>query len=982
MSLRPTLKSTLTVSFLIAACLPLILAGAVFLRFFSDTVERGISERNFITAKTMAGEVNRFLGDYRDVLGYAADQMEIQEVLPVHESVVPLENMIKHHRLLDSMKVLDREGKIITLAPFQPDHVRLDFSGHPFVKQAITTGKTVWSNVYLSSHTGYPAVSLAVPFRSGIIVGDMNLAVLQEITEDIKIGSHGYTAMCDRVGITIAHPDRTLIAERLNVKNLSMIRHGLAGEEGTFPYRFRGEARLGSVAGVSETGWLMVVIQLEKEAFAPILKTKTLLWTVILFIALASLMTAGYFLRKIIAPYSRLAAMTTKISKGDYRIESLPASYPEIDRLAENFKSMAEAVQFREEALQGSKERLRQSERQLKDIHDSVSDLIYTHDLKGRLLTVNQAMTTVFGYKREELVDRYISDFMKPELTAIFETEYLNQIKNRHHDEGVFALFAKDGHKLYIEYSNVLVKPEDGVAFISGIGRDVTQRVLSDRIIKEREERIHAILEATPIPLVVYDFKGCPLFLNPAFITVFGWTLDELQNRHIPFVPEDQQQKSVEAIKALYRKEELGALETQRLTKDGRLLDILISAALTRGDGEEPSGMVVSLNDLTEKKKMEAGMLQAQKMEAIGTLAGGIAHDFNNLLMAIQGNISLMIMDLGADHPLYHQLKDIEQYTNQGAALTRQLLGFAKGGKYEVRPLNINELIKAHNHVFGRTRKEIRIHGKYEENLWAVAADRGQMEQVLMNLYINASHAMPEGGDIFVETMNVSLKNDNSRPFRILSGRYVQISLIDTGIGMDKATRQRIFDPFFTTKKMGRGTGLGLASVYGIIKNHDGFIEADSEVGKGATFNLYLPAVKDKVIPADRKKKEKEPLLKGEGTILLVDDEEMILDIGQAMLQRIGYSVITCLSAKEAIATYRMQKAKIDLVIVDMIMPEMGGGELFDHLKVVDPQVNVLLSSGYSVDGQAQEILDRGCKGFIQKPFDLRRLSQKIRETS
>ena len=378
------------------------------------------------------------------------------------------------------------------------------------------------------------------------------------------------------------------------------------------------------------------------------------------------------------------------------------------------------------------------------------------------------------------------------------------------------------------------------------------------------------------------------------------------------------------------------------------------------------------------RKELEAQLLHARKMEAIGTMAGGIAHDFNNLLMGIMGNVSLILLDESPNYPHYRELKNIEQCVERGADLTKQLLGFAMGGKYEPIPTNLNEIIQESSKMFNRTRKEISIYEKYERDLWPVEVDRGQMEQVLVNLYVNAWQAMPGGGSIYLQTENVTLDEQEVAPFNVKQGNYVKTSIMDTGAGMDEATRQRIFDPFFTTRAMGRGTGLGLASVYGIIKNHGGFIQVHSEKGKGTTFYIYLPATQ-KEIPEEKKLPGRERVLAGTETILLVDDENFIIEVGERLLSKMGYKVLTARSGKEAIEIYEKNKDGIDIVILDMIMPGMGGGETFDNLKTINPAIKVLLSSGYSLDGQAAEILARGCSGFIQKPFQVKALSQKIR---
>ncbi len=980
MLVRPTLKKTFAIALLVAACLPIIAAGFVFQRFFSDMLKKEITERNFFVAKTMASEVNRFFKYHRIAMELMASRMSSQVPLSVKESDMLLRVMIRHYRLFNNIKILNKQGRIIAFEPFRNDLLGIDMSGHPFVRRAMTTGKPVWSDMHLSTRTGYPVVSLAVPFGSGAIVVNINLDFLKEITGKNLIAGRAYAAIIDRNGTTIAHPNKSFVTERLNVKNLSMIKKGLSGKEGTFSYRFKDVAKIGSVARIPETGWLLVVIQTEKKAFATVRKIKGFLWTTTLLISLVVLTVSVYFLKKAVAPISRLIIMTKNIAKGNYQVDDLPVSYPEIDQLAQNFKSMARAVSVRERQLKESRERLSQSEKKLNKIINSVSDLIYTQDLEGRLLSVNRATTSLLGYNPEELIGRKASELITPEIRLLFTSQYLSGLKKNGVHRGVCVYLTKNNKKVYLEHVSILVTPKDSKPFISGIARDVTKSLKAERAIREREQRIQAILEAVPNPLVVYDTNGTPRYLNPAFTTVFGWQLDELKGKTIPFVPYDQQEKTMSAISALYRDKGIYSFETRRLTKDGRILDILINATLVTDDNGKASGMVVSLTDLTEKKRMEAGLRHAQKMEAIGTLAGGIAHDFNNLLMAIQGSTSLMMMDLKPNSPIYHQLQSIEKYACQGAKLTRQLLGFAKGGKYEVTPLNLNEIIKSHNQAFGRTRKDIRIHEEYEKDLWPVAADRGQMEQILMNLYINSADAMPDGGDIFVRTNNIVVEDNGDKPFKIHGGRYVRISVVDTGSGMDRKVRERIFEPFFTTKDMGRGTGLGLATVYGIVKNHHGFIEVESEKGKGTTFRIFLPATDENPAPRNEEQEHGKNPLKGDGCVLLVDDEEMILDVGEQMLKRIGYQVITAQSAKKALELYKLHKEEIHLVILDMIMPKMSGQEAFEHLRKINPEVKVMLSSGYSIDGQARGILEKGCNGFIQKPFSLEELNKKIRE--
>jgi len=386
--------------------------------------------------------------------------------------------------------------------------------------------------------------------------------------------------------------------------------------------------------------------------------------------------------------------------------------------------------------------------------------------------------------------------------------------------------------------------------------------------------------------------------------------------------------------------------------------------------------IIILLHDVSEKKRMEAQLLQAQKMEAIGTLAGGVAHDFNNLLMVIQGNVSLMLLDTPPNHPHHDMLKMIEKQVNSGSKLTSQLLGYARKGRYEIKPINLNSLVEETSEVFGRTRKNISIHRDLAPDLLTCQADQGQIQQVLMNLFVNAADAMPMGGNLHLKTNNVTYKEIKGRFYTPNPGDYLMLTVSDSGMGIDSKNLDRIFDPFFTTKELGRGTGLGLASVYGIVKGHDGYIEVESDKGRGATFKVYLPASGKR---AQNIEKPTGPIPKAIGSILLVDDEKAVLEVGEKFLKVLGYKVFPAQSGDEAIETFKKYLGSIDLVILDMIMPQMGGGEVYDQLKQISPKVKVLLSSGYSIDGEASNIMSRGCNGFIQKPFDILQLSQSIR---
>jgi len=506
------------------------------------------------------------------------------------------------------------------------------------------------------------------------------------------------------------------------------------------------------------------------------------------------------------------------------------------------------------------------------------------------------------------------------------------------------------------------------------------------------EDRYQFLIQNSPDIIYMLDEQGCFKFINKAVEHLLGFKPREIIGK--PYA-EIVYEEDAEKAEWFYNERRTGGranagIELRLKTRNSAdafrdyeikhiRVELKASGSHDRPINEKDKkvfGTHGIARDISDRKRLEAQLLKDQGMKAIGTLAGGIAHDFNNLLMGIQGHTSLILSDIDSSFPHIDHLMGIEKYVKSAADLTQQLLGFARGGKYEVKPTDINEFIKNSLEMFSRTKKELIIQTKYQENIWSVEVDRVQMKQVLLNLYVNAWQSMPGGGYLRLETKNVTPDQKFLEPYVLESGRFVKISVADTGIGMDKSTQERIFDPFFTTKEMSRGTGLGLASVYGIISNHGGIITVESVKGKGATFDIYLPASEKKI---EEEKVKSEPLSKGSGTVLLIDDEEMILDVGKDMLELLGYQVYISQKGVEAISIFEKHKGNIDLILLDMVMPGMDGGEVYDRLKGIDPEIKVLLSSGYSIDGKATEIVNRGCQGFIQKPFNIEKLSQKVK---
>jgi CheY-like chemotaxis protein len=361
-------------------------------------------------------------------------------------------------------------------------------------------------------------------------------------------------------------------------------------------------------------------------------------------------------------------------------------------------------------------------------------------------------------------------------------------------------------------------------------------------------------------------------------------------------------------------------------------------------------------------------------MEAIGTLAGGVAHDFNNILGGVLGGLSMLELEFGSS-TCQAEIDDMKELVRRGADLARQLLGFSRRGKYNVQPLDVCDVVSKTAAMFGRTHRDIVVEQTFKDDLQAALMDHVQLEQVLLNLFVNAAHAMPEGGRLNLQAENAVLGEAEAEATGVKPGPFVKLVVEDSGTGIDPATLPRIFEPFFTTKAPGQGSGLGLASVYGIVRNHGGTVTVESQLGRGTRFTLFVPATEK---PATKIPRSQTAIHAGRGTILIVDDEERLLNICDRLLEAMGYRVLTATGGRAAVELMRQQQSEISLVILDLTMPEMSGAKTFEALRKISPTVKILLASGASEDGQAQELLARGCNGFLQKPFDAAALSEKI----
>ncbi len=618
-----------------------------------------------------------------------------------------------------------------------------------------------------------------------------------------------------------------------------------------------------------------------------------------------------------------------------------------------------------------AEERLQKEVREKSIILDTMSEIVVYIDREYNVIWANQAMHKAFNLSPETYHGRKCYEIHGREDRCPF----CPAIKAMETGEPQIHPDLDSYGKRWILRGYPVRNEQGEIIGAVEIVTDVTESRNAEDALRQSEEKYKLLVENANMAIIIaQDFLL--KYANPKASDMIGYSNKELLEMPMAkFAHPDDWAMAIDIHQKRLRGEPLPPSYIARVVhKNGDALWGEFTGVAITWEGKPATMNFVK--DVTQQKKLEEQLLQAQKLEAIGTLAGGIAHDFNNLLMGIQGYASLMLLDMDSSHPYFRKLKSIEQQVQSGANLTKQLLGFARGGKYEVKATNLNKFILHNSELFGRTKKEITIHRFFAGDLWSVEIDRGQIDQVLLNLYINAWQAMPGRGSLYLETQNVILGEGDVQAYEIPPGRYVKVSIRDTGMGMDEATCRRIFDPFFTTKEMGRGVGLGLASAYGIICNHGGIITVDSEKGKGTAFNIFLPATENRV---EGEAAPASAIHRGHETILIVDDEAINIEVIGAMAKKLGYQVVTADSGQEAVKQYRLDSTAIDLVILDAIMPGLSGSDTFEILRAINPRIKVILASGYSLNELTSKMMERGVRAFIQKPFRIEDIAATIK---
>jgi PAS domain S-box-containing protein len=971
--------------------------GFLSLQFFETSLRKsnydGLERITIAEAESISKFLDDTLRDTQVIASFLPKNALEEKDVFINEGYLKV--MMKNYpKFENGMFLLDAQGTLWADYPVYPKNRGKNFAFREYFKTTMGEQRGVIGVPYRSAITGEPVLTFTALLRGsknqvlGIIGCSVQLLhpnALGSIRK-MKIGKTGHIYVFDTSRMMILHPEEGRILERDNPQGANkLFDAAIEGFEGVGEtVDSRGIHMLLSLKRVAGINWIIGAQQPKKEVFAPIKEARTwMMWgTMAAFLIAVGI--GALAVRRLTEPLVKLRKVAMEMGqergiKGDEfqkqkkdLQEELRAiqSSDEIGSLANAFSQMHDRLDQAFMSLQGSL-------RVWEWTFDSVADPIFILDSNDRILRLNHAAAHLLKRRPQEVLGetcyRLIHgteappDFCPHHITlktgkpakTVVEEPYLGG---------------------FYEIATTPIVDEAGQVIGSvHVTRDITERKRMEEALKLSEEKYRSVVaNANDSIFIAQD--GIIKFPNPSALKMTGISPEKYATT--PFInlihPEDREMVLDRHNRRLKGEEVPNNYSFRVLNKAGEELWVQLNAVSINWEGTP--AVLCFLRDITSQKRLEAQFQQAQKMEAVGTLAGGIAHDFNNLLQSILGYTEILLMDNQMKTTVHQDLQEIKRVTQRGAELTRQLLTFSRKVQSRLRSIDLNKEVIQVEKLLRRTiPKMIEIELHLADDLGTVNADPAQVEQVLMNLAVNSRDAMPEGGKLVIETENVTLDETFCKNhLGVKPGGYVALTVSDTGHGMDKETIKHIFDPFYTTKGVGKGTGLGLAMVYGIVKSHEGYILCESKPNKGATFRIYFPVTEQG--RGVEEWREDKGFKGGSETILLVDDEEPIRNLGEQIFTKYGYTVLKVSDGEGALKIYEEKKDGIDLIILDLIMPGMGGKKCLEGLLQINPDVKVVIASGYSPEGRVKSFFEEGAKNFISKPFNMKEMLQVVRE--
>ena len=994
---RKSLAIQLTWVSILMVTLALVAVGTGLI-FIADRTQR---DNAFRLQQQTAEQVSQLISSYMvgavDRLVFFSKNAPLPSLSPERRRTA-LENLlISSLPLYSQVSILDKEGnelsKISRFHTFLPKELT-NQAQNPAFAMAVRGGNYI-GPVAFWGDTGLLSVPIALPIKTptaevaGVIIAVVNVNHLWKDVARIKIGQSGYAYLVDMKGRFVAYQKLAEVLKRYGEDMNRMppvSEFVIRRQDGTgHVQEYQGlvnEKVIGVYASIKGTNWAILVEQPTREAYASISKMKRyLVGLMLLCIGLAG--GLGFFVsRRLIGPIRTLTAAAQRFGTGDLETEFIDVKrQDEVGVLSHAFRRMQKELQRDINERKKSEDALRNEKEFTETALNAQQDTFFLFEPDtGRAIRWNRAFNDITGYTDEEIAGMTaLYSYYSPddqERAAAFVQEVLKTGSGTLEVE----LICKNGRKVPTEYKVSVINGEEGASkYIISIGRDVTERKRAEGALRESEEKYRMLVETANDAIFVAQ-DGVSKFANRKAEELTGYSTEELlQVSFVDFIHPDDRAKVIDRHRRRLMGEKPTSTYTLRIiNKSGVEKTVQLNAVLIQW--KDRPATLNFVRDITQQTKLEAQLQQAQKMEAVGTLTGGIAHDFNNILGIIVGNTELALNDVPEWNPAHYNLKEIKTAGLRASGIVKQLLNFSRKTEQELKPIGLTTVIKdALNLLRSTIPTTIEIRKNMPATDETILADPIQIHQVMMNLCINASQEMVQtGGILEISVDSVTLDEDDANKYPDLTqGHYVKVTVSDTGPGIDLEIIDRIFDPYFTTKEVGKGSGMGLAVVHGIIKNHSGSIIVDSQAGKGTTFTILFP------VATEKPEIEFETINKlpfGTESILLVDDEKAIANTTGQMLERLGYTVQTKTDPVEALELFKAKPDRFDLVITDMTMPNMTGVNLSEKLKAVRFDIPVIICTGYSSLIDEEKAEELGITAYVMKPIVMSDIAQIVRK--
>jgi PAS domain S-box-containing protein len=968
-----------TVSILVAT---LVLTVLFAFSDYKKSIKEMIAQQQFVMISTLADEIDSKL------LTAQQNLISITKVTPPdlmqnsEKAQAFLDNRpILHTIFDDNVSLITPSGKMFVESPYIPGRRGSDVYYREFVSNTLKTGKPYISDPFVSSRPPkHPAVIFTVPLFDnkgkikGILGGSIDLMKDNFLgrLSTVRIGETGYLILTAVDRTLIMHPDKKRIMTKQAPGVNRLYDKAIEGFEGTGEnITSYGTKMVSSYKRLKVKNWILIAAYPQAAAYRPI-QVAARYFLMIAIIGIVALSFSIFLITKyFIKPIELFTRHVEDIpqKKANDRFLNIKTK-DEIGTLSQAFNEMVTEIDKRSE--------LEHSEIRLRTVLKTIPDLIWLKDLDGVYLSCNEMFERFFGAKEADIVGRTDYDFIDRELADSFwESDHKVMATGKPISNEKWLTFAEDGYKGLFEATKTPMHDDKGKLIgVLGIAHDMTERKKAESDLREIAEKFRNLFNNSEVGMFRSRLEGSEILdMNQKFLDIVGMTREEVQGKPAMIFWADPKERG-EMIRRLISDGRVAKFEYKLLNKLGVIRYCLASAVLYPEQGILEGSII----DITELKKLEEQLRQSQKMEAIGTLAGGVAHDFNNILMAIIGFATMAQSRIKDDEKTKEFMGEILASANRAAELTQGLLAFSRKQTISLKQVDLNAIAKRMHAMIGRILGEdIELKTILLNGSLPVLVDESQIQQVLLNLVTNARDAMPDGGELTIQTGIFDAESSNAEAhLSENTGMYAVMSVSDTGIGMDQKTRENIFEPFFTTKEVGRGTGLGLAMVYGIVKQHGGDIDVNSQTGKGTTFRIYLPMI-SKTAEEDKEAAQPAPLGSGE-MILLAEDDPQVRKVTSMCLQEFGYKVIEAENGEDATKRFIENKDTIAIVLLDVIMPVKTGKDAYEEIKKLSPDVKAIFMSGYTDDIISRKgILEEGFD-FISKPINPDTLMRKIRD--